>query len=204
MKKKLVLHICCAPDEAQVVKDLNGRYALHCFFCNPNIHPEAEYEKRRKEAERTAAHFSVPFTSDVYVPDSWRLAVQGFENTPEGGQRCALCFLLRLRRTARFCNDIGVDTFTTVMSISPYKRIGMLDEAGGIAANEYGITYAPFNFKKNDGYLKSIRLSRELGLYRQDYCGCELSRRECDARRNLHTRPAEKPDAQQRDRSDAL
>jgi predicted adenine nucleotide alpha hydrolase (AANH) superfamily ATPase len=182
MKTKLVLHICCAPDEAWVVKSLQEEYELFCFFCNPNIQPEDEYNKRLKEAEKVASIYKVPIANDPYKPELWRRATHGFEHTPEGGERCSRCFLLRLKRTARFSQELGWSLFTTVMSISPHKKIEMLNSAGKQAAEEYGVTYREFDFKKKDGFLNSIKLSEELGLYRQDYCGCILSKKERDAR----------------------
>jgi Uncharacterized protein conserved in bacteria len=187
MKQKLLLHICCAPDEAWVVHSLNETHELRCFFCNPNIQPLEEYEKRLSEAQKTAEHFSVPFDAADYDPASWENAVKELTGTPEGGARCDQCFLLRLRQTARFCASIGWPCFTTVMSISPHKKIDMLNTAGGLAAQESNVEYAPFNFKKNNGFLESIRLSKDLGLYRQDYCGCRLSRAERDERNRRGT-----------------
>lgn len=181
-KPKLLLHICCAPDEAWVVHTLADHYSLHCFFCNPNIAPEAEYTLRLQEAEKVARHYNVPFSADEYDPDSWETAVAPFFHTPEGGERCFHCFALRLLRTARFCRSIAFPAFTTVMSISPHKRITTLNETGTAAAKEYGVRYECFDFKKKDGFKKSITLSNELGLYRQDYCGCRFSRTERDER----------------------
>lgn len=183
MKKSLLLHICCAPDEAWVVHTLKDDFDLHCFFCNPNIQPEEEYEKRLIEARNVATHYSVPFYADTYNSNSWEEAVLGFEHTREGGKRCERCFLLRLRRTAKFCARHSFSAFTTVMSISPHKRIETLNETGIQAANEFGVTYEPFNFKKNNGFQNSITLSNELKLYRQDYCGCRLSKAERDNRK---------------------
>lgn len=182
MKKQLVLHICCAPDEAWVVKCLRSQYDLYSFFCNPNIQPEGEYKKRLEEAERVAKIFNVPISADHYEPDLWEKAIKRLEHTPEGGARCEQCFLLRLRRTANFCKELKWSKFTTVMSISPHKRIAMLNSAGEQAAQEYKLTYEKFDFKKNNGSLSSMHLSKELGLYRQDYCGCLLSKRERDER----------------------
>ena len=190
MKTKLVLHICCAPDEAWVVKSLQAEYELFCFFCNPNIQPEDEYKKRLKEAEKVARIYGVPIANDHYMPELWEKATHGLEHTPEGGERCMRCFLLRLKRTARFCQELGWALFTTVMSISPHKRIEMLNSAGKQAAEEYGVSYKEFDFKKKDGFINSIKLSRELGLYRQDYCGCLLSKKERD-KRNLQKHKAE-------------
>jgi predicted adenine nucleotide alpha hydrolase (AANH) superfamily ATPase len=182
MKTQLLLHICCAPDEAWVVNTLSSEYELRCFFCNPNIQPESEYEKRLMEASRTAIHYGVPFDAQTYLPQEWENAVHDLTGTPEGGARCEQCYLLRLRQTAAFCVSIGWQHFTTVMSISPHKRIDMLNKAGKTSADEFGLIYEPFNFKKNNGFLNSIKLSKNLGLYRQDYCGCRLSKTERDIR----------------------
>jgi predicted adenine nucleotide alpha hydrolase (AANH) superfamily ATPase len=182
MKPKLLLHICCGPDEAWVVHTLRDRYELSCFFCNSNIAPDSEYELRRGEAARAAHYYGVPFVADEYLPASWEEAVAGVDDTPEGGERCRRCFLLRLRCTALFCSTNGFPAFTTVMSVSPHKRISLLNECGNQAATEAGVQFVPFDFKKNDGFRKSIILSKELGLYRQDYCGCRLSKVERDHR----------------------
>lgn len=182
-KKKLVLHICCAPDEAWVIKKLMDEYDLYCFFCNPNVQPEQEYLKRLADAEKVSLIYNVPFEADEYLPESWEQSIKGYEHTSEGGERCDQCFMLRLRRTAAFCKKIGWPAFTTVMSISPHKKIEMLNRCGKAAGSEHGIVYENFDFKKNNGFLGSIQLSRELGLYRQDYCGCRLSREERKAQK---------------------
>jgi hypothetical protein len=188
MAEQLLLHICCAPDEAWVVHTLRDSWDLHCFFCNPNIQPQEEYVWRLEEARRVADHYGVPFDGDSYDPDAWENAVRGLEGTGEAGARCRECFLLRLRRTAAFGAERGLPAFTTVMSVSPHKRIAMLHEAGGTASQEHGVRYVPFDFKKQDGFRKSVLLSTELGIYRQDYCGCRLSRFESETRRNLRRR----------------
>jgi hypothetical protein len=182
VKDKLILHICCAPDEAWVVHTLRDRFELFCYFCNPNISPAEEYELRVKEAAEVAAHFGVPFSADEYAPETWEAAVKDTTETPEGGERCRQCYLVRLRRTARLCKEKAWPSFTTVMSISPHKNVRLLNECGELAAQESGVTYMPFDFKKGDGFRKSAILSKDLGLYRQDYCGCRLSRKERDER----------------------
>jgi predicted adenine nucleotide alpha hydrolase (AANH) superfamily ATPase len=164
------------------VHTLKADYDLHCFFSNPNIQPSDEYEKRLAEARRTALHFEVPFTAAGYDPLSWESAIAPWSHTPEGGERCEHCFALRLRETARFCRSLGWPRFTTVMSVSPHKRIGMLNRVGAAMAAEAGVEYVPFDFKKKNGFLGSIALSKELGIYRQDYCGCRLSLLERDER----------------------
>lgn len=178
----LLLHICCAPDEAWAIKSLDQTFDLHCYFCNPNIHPSAEYALRLSEAKRAAAMFGVPFDADEYQPDLWKTAIKGLEDSAEGGPRCEACFLLRLRRTAAFCVRHGFLSFATVMSVSPHKQIGMLNRTGQKAAQEYNLAFVEFNFKKNNGFLQSVALSHELGLYRQDYCGCHLSLAQRDQR----------------------
>jgi len=178
MKPKLFLHICCAPDEAYAVDLIKDSYEVHCFFCNPNIFPSEEYYLRLDEAKKAASIYGVPFTWDDYLPDLWSDAVKGQLDTPEGGGRCMECFLLRLSRTAEECSLMGWPAFGTVMSVSPHKKVSMLDEAGTRAAAAYGVSYISFDFKKKDGFKKSIELSRKLGLYRQNYCGCELSLKE--------------------------
>lgn len=185
MKPKLVLHVCCAPDQAYVVQLLKESRDLVCFFCNPNIAPEAEYRLRLDEAKRVADHSGVELAADDYAPLTWEQAIADAAGTPEGGERCRRCFLLRLRRTAAFCSARGAPDFTTVMSISPHKNIRMLNECGERAAAEFGVRYEPFDFKKQDGFLKSTRLSKELGLYRQNYCGCRLSKKESEERKKI-------------------
>jgi len=181
-KPKLLLHICCAPDEAYAVDLIKDQYELRCFFCNPNIFPNEEFELRLGEAKKAALIYGVPFTWDDYDYDAWVGAVSGLTETPEGGARCRECFRLRLTRTAEVCRDMGWPTFGTVMSVSPHKKTSMLDEAGNSAADLFGVEYAPFDFKKKDGFRRSVALSRELGLYRQDYCGCEISLAEAKRR----------------------
>jgi predicted adenine nucleotide alpha hydrolase (AANH) superfamily ATPase len=183
MKPKLVLHVCCAPDEAYVVQLLKKSRDLLCFFCNPNIAPAEEYDLRLREAKRVADQYGVPFAADGYTPATWENAVSGAEETPEGGERCRRCFSLRLRRTAAFCKANKWPSFTTVMSISPHKSVPLLDECGMAAAHESGVVWEPFDFKKKDGFRESTILSKKLGLYRQDYCGCRLSRKERDLRK---------------------
>ncbi len=185
----LVLHVCCAPDEAGVVHTLHGRYDLTCFFCNPNIAPEEEYRRRASEAKQVAAHFRVRFAEDEYLPDSWEEAIADATMTHEGGERCRRCFMLRFRRTAAFCRAQLLPAFTTVMSVSPHKSVGLLNECGTAVAAEWRLTWEPFDFKKQDGFRTSILLSRELGLYRQDYCGCRLSKEERDWRKAFSPPP---------------
>lgn len=184
LRPPLLLHICCAPDEAYAVNLIKDQYELHCFFCNPNIFPDEEFRLRLSEAKKAAEIYGVPFSWDDYNHDAWVNATAGLTETPEGGARCRECFLLRLKRAAEACKDMGYPAFGTVMSVSPHKKTKMLDEAGiTAAATVGGIAYVPFDFKKKDGFRKSVALSRELGLYRQNYCGCGESLREAEMRK---------------------
>ncbi len=182
MKKTLLLHICCAPDEAYGITVLKEQFNIVCFFSNPNISSDPEYHLRLSEAVKVANIFKIPFEIDDYDPQSWEYAISPFYNTKEGGERCRACFLLRLQRTAKFCSEKGINTFTTVMSVSPHKNIRMLNETGSIAAKAYSVNYLEVNLKKNDGFKKSVLLSESLDLYRQDYCGCRLSKAEREQR----------------------
>ncbi len=178
-KPKLLLHICCAPDEVYVVHSMHKEFDLHCFFCNPNIQPESEYNKRLDEAKMVAEKYGVPFTADEYKPQNWETRVrEPWGHTPEKGERCNHCFDMRMERTAKFCKELGWDKFASVLSMSPQKRIEMIDRAGIEAAEKYGVIFEPYNFKKKNGYLNSKKLSDEYNLYRQDYCGCHLSKTE--------------------------
>lgn len=182
MKSDLVLHICCAPDEAYAVSLIKEEYNLFCFFSNSNLTPLEEYVLREKEALKAAEIYGVPFAADGFYPDSWETVIHDTETTPEGGERCRRCFLLRLRRTAEFTRRKGWPAFGTVMSVSPHKNVDLLNECGEIAAKENGVRHLPFDFKKKDGFRKSVILSNKLGLYRQNYCGCRLSIAERDKR----------------------
>jgi epoxyqueuosine reductase len=182
MKKKLLLHICCAPDEAYGITVLKEHYDIVCFFSNPNISSHSEYHLRLNEAIKVAKIFELPFEIDDYDPQSWESTISPFFDTKEGGERCRACFLLRLQRTAKFCSEKGITAFASVMSVSPHKNIKMLNETGNIAAKAYSVNYLETNLKKNDGFKKSILLSKSLNLYRQDYCGCRLSKAERELR----------------------
>lgn len=182
MKKTLLLHICCAPDQAYGITVLKEQFDIVCFFCNPNISSEAEYHLRLSEAIKVADIFEIPLQADNYDPQLWESAISPFCNTKEGGERCRACFLMRLQRTANFCSEKGINTFTTVMSVSPHKNIKMLNETGSVAAKAYSVNYLEVNLKKNDGFKKSVLLSESIGLYRQNYCGCRLSKAEQEQR----------------------
>jgi len=178
----LILHICCAPDEAWALSCVKDTYAVTCYFCNPNIHPSDEYEKRRAEAIRTAAMFDVPIICDDYDPGRWTEATQELLHTAEGGERCWACYSIRIAQTARWCSENNHPRFGTVLSVSPHKFLPKIDESGVFWAQHYGLEYIPFSFRKKGGFDASVELSESLGIYRQDYCGCGPSIGERDER----------------------
>ncbi len=187
-KPKLLLHVCCAPCSSYVLEYLFEKYDITIFFYNPNITSENEHEKRLNELRRflTEAPFAknVKIIETSYTPERFMEMSKGLENEPERGARCYKCYELRMRETARYGKENGYDIFTTTLSISPHKNATWLNEIGQNLCQFYGIDYLYSDFKKKNGYARSIELSKEYGLYRQDYCGCEFSKRESEKRRN--------------------
>jgi predicted adenine nucleotide alpha hydrolase (AANH) superfamily ATPase len=176
---KLLLHSCCGPCSSYVLEYLTKYFTITIIYYNPNIYPESEFEKRAavQRSLLTDMRFSNPVDLVVcdYEPAPFNEAVRGLENEPEGGKRCGKCFELRLKETARLAKDLNYDFFTTTLSVSPHKNAQALNELGEKLAEEYGVPYLFSDFKKRDGYKRSIELSELYGLYRQDYCGCLYS-----------------------------
>lgn len=178
----LVLHSCCAPCSSAVLERLHEVFELVVFYYNPNISPEAEFRHRAEEQKRLVEE--MPLRGDARVVegeyDSQRFyeLVRGHEEDPEGGERCGICFEMRLRKTAEYARSIGAEYFTTTLSISPLKNARRLNELGRAIAGEFGLNYLLSDFKKKDGYRRSCVLSEEHGLYRQDFCGCVFSKME--------------------------
>ena len=176
----LLLHACCAPCSSYCLEYLSGIFKITVFFYNPNITEEKEYEKRVEEEKRLIMSMPtvhpVSFIEGRYRPEEFFAAAKGLEREPEGGARCEQCFKLRLREAARVGAERGFDYFTTSLTISPLKNAPLLNEVGEQAGKEYGIRFLNSDFKKKNGYKRSIELSAEYGLYRQNYCGCVFSR----------------------------
>lgn len=179
--KRLFLHSCCAPCSSYVIEYLSQYLPITVFYFNPNIGEEPEYRLRCSEERRLIAQmptrFPVDFVEGAYRPEDYLRAVAGLEKEPEGGARCRVCFELRLSETAREAAARGFDYFTTTLTISPLKNASLINELGREAAARYGIAWLPCDFKKKDGYKRSIELSAQYGLYRQNYCGCVFSKR---------------------------
>ena len=177
----LLLHSCCAPCSSYVLEYLSRYFEITVFYYNPNIFPESEYTKRILEQQ---TEHPVAFLAGCYDKEQFYEMARGLEHVKEGGERCMRCYELRLRESARMAREGGFDYFTTTLSISPMKNAAKLNEIGERLGEEYGVKYLLSDFKKKNGYKRSTELSKEYGLYRQDYCGCEFSLREAQKRRN--------------------
>lgn len=175
--KKLLLHCCCGPCSTAVIERLSGDYEITLFYYNPNIEPVSELEKRAEELEKVARYFNIPVIIDNSVIDFQQYA-KGMEHMKEGDIRCEVCFDIRLSKTAEFAKNNGFDAFCTTLTVSPYKNAEKINNIGNKIAKKYQIEFLTEDFKKKNGYLRSIILSKELGLYRQNYCGCKYSFRQ--------------------------
>jgi len=176
-KPKLLVHVCCAPDAAYVIGLLRESYDVTGFFSNSNIQPAEEYGRRLGEARKVAGILGVRLIEDVYDPSLWTRITHKLRNEPEKGRRCDVCYAFRLERTARTASGLGFDVYTTIMSLSPWKKAAALNRIGKMLGRRHGVNFLEADFKKKDGFRKSVALSKDLNLYRQDYCGCLYSRR---------------------------
>lgn len=175
----LLLHSCCAPCSSYILEYLSNYFKITVFYYNPNIYPEEEYIKRVKEQQtfiqELPARYPISFLEGEFQPSDFYNAVKGLESEPEGGSRCFLCYELRLRETAKLAKEKQFDYFTTTLSISPLKNAEKLNEIGEKLGKEFNLFYLSSDFKKKNGYKRSIELSNIYGLYRQNYCGCVFS-----------------------------
>lgn len=174
--EKMLLHSCCGPCSTVCIERLKENFDLTIFYCNPNIEPKEEYEKRKSEQKKVCTHFGIPFVDCDYDNDKWHMAVKGFENEPEGGARCKLCFAFRLDKTAQYAKAKGFDYFSTTLTVSPYKKTEVVNLVGREISKTREIKFLEESFKKKDGYLRSVALAKELELYRQHYCGCMFAK----------------------------
>lgn len=182
MMPSLLLHACCAPCSSACLEYLNGNFEITVFYYNPNISPKAEFEKRLFEEKRLV--LEMPLSGNIkviegeYNYNDFLEAVKGLESAPEGGERCFKCYRLRLEKTARLAKEQGFDYFCTTLSVSPLKNSQRINEIGEEIAEKYGVKWLPSDFKKKEGYKRSIELSKQYGLYRQNFCGCVFSKKE--------------------------
>ena len=180
VRSSLLLHSCCGPCSSYVLEYLWDKFALTVFFYNPNVYPQEEYEKRKAEQLRLIQGYQalgrpIAFLDCDHRGEDFLAPSRGLEAEPEGGARCRACFALRLKETARRAADGGFDFFGTTLTVSPHKNAALINEIGLGLAREGSPRFLSSDFKKRDGYRRSITLSREYDLYRQDYCGCSFS-----------------------------
>lgn len=182
---RLFLHSCCAPCSSYCLEYLCTYFAITVFYYNPNISQESEYRHRVEEQKRLIAAYNeakkgypIEIVEGDYDPGLFFEIARGYEKCPEGGERCFRCFDLRLRETARLAREGAYDYFATTLTISPLKNAAKINEIGQALSVDYGIPWLPSDFKKRNGYKRSIELSAEYDLYRQDYCGCAYSKAE--------------------------
>lgn len=173
--KKLLLHSCCGPCSTHVINVLKDKYDLTIFYYNPNIFPQQEYQKRLEEQKRYARIMDIDVIEGEWDESEFIKLAKGHELDKEGGERCSICFRLRLEKTAKVAKENGFDVFATTLSVSPHKNTLMINKVGEEISQAEQIEFLPENFKKQNGYLDSVQLSKKYNLYRQNYCGCRFS-----------------------------
>jgi predicted adenine nucleotide alpha hydrolase (AANH) superfamily ATPase len=178
-KKKILLHSCCAPCSSHVISYLTKYFDITILYYNPNISPKEEYEKRKFEQIRLIKEIDKINKIDIidcdYDNDLYESKIKGYEDCPERGERCTICFNLRLSKTAKLAKELNYDYYRSTLTVSPYKNSKLINEIGEKLGKEIGIKWLYSDFKKENGYKHSIDLSKKYGLYRQDYCGCKYS-----------------------------
>lgn len=179
-RPSLLLHSCCAPCSSYVLEYLAPYFNICDFYYNPNISPKKEYEDRKEELMRLIDEMGlstqVTFLEGTYRPEDFFAMAKGLEDLPEGGERCFKCYEMRLRESAKIAKEQGAEYFATTLTISPLKNAAKLNEIGEKLAEKYGVKYLPSDFKKKNGYKRSVELSAQYELYRQNYCGCVFSK----------------------------
>jgi len=176
-KEKILLHVCCAPCSAYVIEQVSKEFDVVLYFYNPNVHPEEEYVMRKDEVRAYADKKGIPYIEGDYDVPVWDQMTSGLEDEVEGGARCESCFDLRLRRTAQVARNEGIRTFATTLSVSPHKDADMINAVGSEEAVKAGLSFLTSDFKKNDGFRKTMAIAKEEKFYRQNYCGCRYSYR---------------------------
>lgn len=172
MPPKLLLHTCCAPCSAYVIQLLQECYDVTGYFYNPNIHPGEEYQKRLAEEKKYFSKTKIKLIEGPFDKKKWFDLVKGHEKDPEKGERCWICYRMRLEQAGRFAKDNGYDVFTTTLSLSPHKDFGKIGQIGLEIGSQYGIKFLDMDFKKQNGFKKSLEISKHEHFYRQSYCGC--------------------------------
>jgi len=174
----LLLHDCCAPCGIFVLKELQkAGYAVSVFYCNPNIFPKEEFIWRRDEMKKFCQKNGIDFIEQDYNHDDWLTTIKGFESEPEKGERCRLCFAKRLAETAQYAAGKGFNFLATTLTISPHKNSAIINEIGRDVAELYGLKFIDVDWKKDNGYQQAVEMSKIEKFHRQDYCGCEFSKK---------------------------
>ncbi len=176
MNKKLLLHVCCAPCACWPIELLKEQYDLTAFFYNPNIQPEKEYQTRLSELKRYLSKINVPLVEGPYEVDQWLELCKPYKDEPEKGQRCDLCYKLRLEKTAQYASEHDFDLFASDLSISPHKKADKINEIGQELTKQYQVEYLISDFKKQEGFKRSCDIAKTENFYRQNYCGCLYSK----------------------------
>jgi len=175
MLKKMLLHVCCANCVLHPYETLKNDFDVTLYFYNPNIHPDKEYDKRLSCARQAAEKYGLTLIEGPYDKNNWLDMTYDYRNDPEGANRCEVCFNIRLEKTAVFAAENGYDIFATTLSVSPHKNSKIINNTGKMLSEKYGVEFFEADFKKQDGFKKTMLLSKELDLYRQNYCGCVYS-----------------------------
>ncbi|MDD2409708.1 MAG: epoxyqueuosine reductase QueH [Bacilli bacterium] len=173
----ILLHSCCGPCSSSVIEKLSPYFDITVLFYNPNIEPKEEYIKRKDEQIKLLEILNIKYLDIDYLNDEYRSIIKGYEEELENGQRCLLCYELRLNKTAKIAKENNFDLFTTTLTVSPYKNSKIINEVGIKIGKENNVLYLVSDFKKEAGYKRSIELSKKYNIYRQDYCGCIFSKR---------------------------
>jgi len=176
-KEAILIHACCATCAGYVLEKLEQDYSPVLYYFNPNIYPQEEYTLRKNELQNYALQKNIPFVEEDYLPQEWSNYIQGLENEPEKGRRCDRCFALRLEKTASYALQNNFRYFTTTLTISPYKRSPTILQIGKTIALENNLNFLAEDFKKNDGFKKTMEIAKRENFYRQNYCGCIFSQR---------------------------
>ncbi|MBW3014820.1 epoxyqueuosine reductase QueH [Candidatus Woesearchaeota archaeon] len=171
---KLLLHVCCGPCATESIRRLKDEHEVICYFYNPCVEPKEEYERRKDAFVKVCDALAVDYVIGDYDNRKFREIVKGLEAEPENGRRCLRCYEMRLKESGRFAKENGFDVFATTLTISPHKNSRVIFDIGNKAGSEHGVKFLGIDFKKNEGFANSVKMSKELDLYRQNYCGCRL------------------------------
>ncbi len=176
MKDKFLLHVCCGPCSVAIFEELSKQFELVVHFYNPNIHPQEEYEKRKKEVVGLCNELNIPFVEEDYDPEEWLELVEEYKHEPEGGKRCPVCFQMRLEKAAQYAKDNGFQYFCTSLTSGRNKYASVINPIGLEVGEKYGVNFLEEDWKKKGRQEKASKLIKKKGIYQQDYCGCKYSK----------------------------